>query len=359
MKQNLSLEYLSKALEGQEFEAPDIDQLKQVRSEGVWIDFKDGALLSDRRKAARMLRKYVAGFANSDGGLLLVGVSDGDIDKGVPREVTGISDSLKSSPTEWAADVLQEMAPSMSPRPKHHLVTHPNGQVLVVAVPRSDELVTCREDAQVVYYFRFDHETLAAPQYLATDMILGRRNRPTLRIVEIPQVEADSDEHRIKLEVQVSLVVENAGLVQARNLAAGIVIWACQPRLHTADPYAPAAPAPHRLLEYVQVEAVKNQPNFQVLSAISRIHAPKECATVLHPFSSTRILHVGPVTFPARDDAAHVRAGLFLLADGMPPMWHQLSFTVESHPRGEATTVLHIDCSRTPTKNPTVSWQSP
>ena len=44
---------------------------------GPLSHFKDGVELKDSKKAAKTVRQYVSGFANADGGLLMVGVSDG------------------------------------------------------------------------------------------------------------------------------------------------------------------------------------------------------------------------------------------------------------------------------------------
>jgi hypothetical protein len=44
--------------------------------------------------------------------------------------------------------------------------------------------VFCIEAGRPVYYFRFHDQTLEAPDYLVTDLILGRREHPYLAIVD-------------------------------------------------------------------------------------------------------------------------------------------------------------------------------
>ena len=47
-------------------------------TEDQYLDYKDGKLLETLQRAAKVVREYVSGFANTDGGVLIVGVSEED-----------------------------------------------------------------------------------------------------------------------------------------------------------------------------------------------------------------------------------------------------------------------------------------
>jgi predicted HTH transcriptional regulator len=50
--------------------------LTEKVEEDQFLDYKDGSELDNKKKAADTLRQYLSGFANSDGGILIIGVND-------------------------------------------------------------------------------------------------------------------------------------------------------------------------------------------------------------------------------------------------------------------------------------------
>ena len=81
--------------------------------ESLHLEYKDGLFVEprdskgERRDAAGELRRYVAGFANADGGALVVGVAEDSKEQGVP---TGLS------PITWkhSGGLLNWMRTSLS-----------------------------------------------------------------------------------------------------------------------------------------------------------------------------------------------------------------------------------------------------
>jgi hypothetical protein len=61
--------------------------------------------------------------------------------------------------------------------------------VLLVAIDRARALVYVIEDGQPVYYLRFGHQTLPMGQTHVTDLLLGRRARPDLRVTNLEVVD--------------------------------------------------------------------------------------------------------------------------------------------------------------------------
>ena len=96
-------------LEGKELEESDLRELIRVWGESLYVDFKNGKELDDPGKAARTVKQYVAGFANADGGLLVIGVSDGGGDP-EKRTLTRTKRPGGQALPEWARNVLAAMA---------------------------------------------------------------------------------------------------------------------------------------------------------------------------------------------------------------------------------------------------------
>ncbi|MDB4515983.1 ATP-binding protein [Crocinitomicaceae bacterium] len=116
------------------------------KGEGTHLDFK--FRIDDQKKIARTL----AGFANSDGGSLLIGVKDnGKISGCNPEEefymIEGASSVFTKPPVSFESKVWQE---------EHHLV-------LEIQVPKSEEKHKAPdEDGQYKFYLRIDDHTLLA-----------------------------------------------------------------------------------------------------------------------------------------------------------------------------------------------------
>ena len=82
------------------------EQLNALVAEGVLedllLDYKDGRELADAKKAGRTLRQYMSGFANSDGGVLIIGVNDRDwIVTGCPAPGGGLRSDHAHRGQEW------------------------------------------------------------------------------------------------------------------------------------------------------------------------------------------------------------------------------------------------------------------
>ena len=72
-----SREWLDRLLEGHELSDAELRQLvEDCPCEDQWIEYKAGAVLGQDDPAA-LIREYIAGFANGDGGALVVGYRAG------------------------------------------------------------------------------------------------------------------------------------------------------------------------------------------------------------------------------------------------------------------------------------------
>jgi hypothetical protein len=105
------------------------------------------------------IRRYISGFANSDGGVLIIGV-----DEQQPRQIARCEERPGGYPLDaWASRCLSGMAGYFSPLPRYQTIRHPQGPVLAIAVARAPSLVPCVESGALRYFFRIGESTLPIP----------------------------------------------------------------------------------------------------------------------------------------------------------------------------------------------------
>ena len=219
-----SREVLDYLLEGNTFSPNQLDDLiRDQPKEDQYLDYKDGRLTtSKKRKGGReTIRHWTNGFANSDGGLLVVGVSEEQ-----PRTISACDPTIANEPLDkWAEGLLHDMTPYMSPLPRIQVVCHPQGPVLLIAVARAPQLVPCVEARQLKYFLRLNQSTLEAPPYLLSDLVLGRRQHPLLD-VRLKGIEWQGDQYApSELRAMCTFTIENMSLVDANNVRLGIISW--------------------------------------------------------------------------------------------------------------------------------------
>lgn len=216
-------------ISGADIEPKHIDALLHRHiAERTRLEYKAGPWLERSTAAARpgdptdpaaKLRKYAGGFANGDGGVLVVGVDA----ENATWSVTGCSaPNRRDRLGEWAARALDEIGVLLQPPPRVEVVAHPRGEILIVGVRRSPHLIPCIESKERVYYIRVYDSTKHVPPYLVHDLLLGRRQHPRLeaRLESLSAHPIDST----RTAGLVALVeVQNTSLVWARNIVCGLV----------------------------------------------------------------------------------------------------------------------------------------
>jgi len=173
---NSSFELLELLLGGYSLDAVDIDNLittPRIR-EDLHIEYKHGnELEKPGQEPANTIREYMSAFANSDGGILIIGI---DAPGSIPKEVTGCRHN-RGDLAEWAARSLDQSANYFSPIPRFKVVSRSKGDILVGIVPRSLAMVPvikAERAKKLAYYIRLHDQTLEAPEYLIADILLGR-----------------------------------------------------------------------------------------------------------------------------------------------------------------------------------------
>src|SRR5437762_2401784 len=103
----------------------ELDDLLKVRvKEGLHPEYKAGLKEKDF-DAPGVVRENVSAFANSDGGVLFVGVDR-------KHKITGCDVQGGAGLSDWATRCLEHMVPYFSPQPRIHEIARASGPVLVI-----------------------------------------------------------------------------------------------------------------------------------------------------------------------------------------------------------------------------------
>jgi len=118
-----TLEILQRVLEGERLVANDLEQLiEEAVKEGLYLEYKHGDLLKERDKANNVIREYMSAFANSDGGVLIIGIRE---EMSIPVEVTGCNIGYVGNKPldEWANSCITGIAGQFTIRPTFQSVS--------------------------------------------------------------------------------------------------------------------------------------------------------------------------------------------------------------------------------------------
>jgi hypothetical protein len=228
MARSRPLELLRSLLSGNLLTPTDLDDfIRDETAEGQWHDFKAGAGSKDGKAQASMIREYVSAFANADGGILIIGVTEPD-PKTMLRKVDGVTAPGTSTLEEWASSVLEPEAGRYSPAPKITVVRHGADDVLLIAAAANPQLVPHLKNGKMVYSMRFGNSTRVVPDFLLTDLFFGRRQRPILEARQLTvneELVIGAVGGLKTIEVSGVVEVANQSLVPAVGVQIGLVSW--------------------------------------------------------------------------------------------------------------------------------------
>lgn len=362
-----STELWERALQDEPISSSDIENMLRARiNEDLWLDWKGGKIVEARNTAA--VQKAVAGFANAEGGILVLGVNGGDAGKGeTPWTLAPCPPKAgKQSLREWVEQSLVPLRSSLRPLPR--IIVLDPGLVLI-AVQRSEILVpVVVAEKGPTYFLRFYGSTQVVPGYLLADLVLGRRQRPRLdvriatatvgRRVQDGQLLSETRRRQLARErkepwsVSVSLEIHNSGLVWAEGLRSGIV-------LHGAVVDVDSRGRPAKGPEQRIPPSIRASITGHHVDAFHLEHRVLDRQGDLAPFDTMRLdgitgftpsiedaatrrnqessdwwqrKHPGkgrPVTFEHSDWRVHWKAPLYILARNAPPSWYQIDLVFD------------------------------
>lgn len=321
---------------------PDLERLRGLIErrveEDLHLDYKSGRIFNKESGKAEVghpknfagkVRKYVAGFANSEGGVLIIGISEPPRQAERPEQIRhpqGRTFEPVNVPTTKlesdAREAVRKLRASLYPTPRIFPVEHPDGALLVVAVPRSEGVVSCIEREQPIYYLRIHDCTAHAPAYLVHDLILGRRRRPTFNIRMI-QANAQYDRRSDGLNFQIYLRVMNTGLVWMDQPQMGIVGF--------TDVGSPGEEYSSELDEYVDVRQWTVETGPRVVPLRLRAAMGAEIVAVA-PFQYIDGRPKTQSTFWTRAHGqVYWAAALYVVCHNQPPRWYQILILYNRH----------------------------
>jgi hypothetical protein len=243
-------DFLAALLRGDRVSLNQLRALLQSRvGESLWHDYKRGAWLRDDpgssspgnpTKAAAKLRKWISGFANSEGGFLVLGAADGTpAGSSSPHDCwrfTGCSAPGGGDFDNWITNALRPLlghchwrALVLTLKPSDCGAGAQEGpHVALIAVDRADKLVHCVEGQSVVTYLRSHESTFRAPEYLLQDILVGRRRQPDVQVVTKnfqrdpnPNFSGIGGAARLRWD----LALDNASLAWADSVGLGVIAY--------------------------------------------------------------------------------------------------------------------------------------
>ena len=318
-------ELLDYLLEGNTLKPDELDQFIQENpDENQYLDYKNGAITNrqQRDKGTRTIREYVSGFANSDGGVLMIGIDEARPRQIAPCEQLPGGQSLN----DWASRCLHDMVGYFSPQPRFHTIPHPQGHVLAIAVARAPSLVPCVESRELKYFFRIGDSTLPMPEWLIADLVLGKRQHPLLDLHD-PHVTDEglhqlTDQHGRNFtsgrRIIFSFIVENLSLATADDVKSGVVLWSL------GD--GPTEDINRHLRVYLDIEDISPQFTHYQFHLVHRSSVSSGKNFDLEPFQKRMMQNIGPFYFPQHVPVSIVGA-VYVISRGAPPIWFQLEGT--------------------------------
>lgn len=145
-----------------------IEDIKSLISneveENVHLDYKAAAALEKNDKKRTEITKDVSAFANSDGGIIIYGVSEEDHK---PKEVSSIDGRIYTK--EWLENVIQLIQPRIEDIRILPIRAGDIGQTLyVVKIPRSSNAPHMANDRR--YYKRYNFMSVPMEDYEVKDL---------------------------------------------------------------------------------------------------------------------------------------------------------------------------------------------
>ncbi|MBK9967215.1 MAG: ATP-binding protein [Holophagales bacterium] len=292
------------------------------QGEGQLYDYKSGDLTAKANRAAglKTIREYVTGFANAEGGVLIIGVQDAR-----PHVVDGCKPIGTEALTDWAQKALVEVAGMFSPVPRFSTVAHSCGDVLLIATERAPQLIPCIQAGKLTYHLRVNTSTIQVPEYLLSDLLVGRRRHAVLDLT-LDGIGCVVDEDRYESDVQLmigcefNLTLENRSLVRALNVEVGVVgLTECPERV----------PVNGHILTFVDVvQPTWSANRHQWYPTIIACRNHPYAIDFLPPFERRAIQRVKGITLPGNPDGFY-RCAIYLMPEGLPPRWFQLEMDTD------------------------------
>lgn len=211
--------------------------------ESVQLEYKSGDFLKCTDEGKFKLRKWVAGFANSTGGFLLIGVREKEeveeingrkviIDE-YPEEIDGIDKSKFTIPIrKWIEDTITDsIFPHLNPTPLVNTFTwskDTNKEIAIIRIWQTNAVVHyVRYKGKEYYFHRHNFETVEMDEWEIRALLFGRAPPPVfmLNCITPPyrEIVKESDGIEEITHNKVIFKLTNEGFGIGKNIQIGII----------------------------------------------------------------------------------------------------------------------------------------
>lgn len=170
--------------------------------ENIHLDYKASGALDKEEKKRTEITKDISAFANSDGGIIVYGVSEEDHR---PQEISPFDGRIYTK--EWLENVIQLVQPRIEDLKIYPIrINDLEQSIYVVKIPRSGNAPHMARDKR--YYKRFNFKSEPMEDYEVKDLY-NRSVTPDLEITGCSFYKAEENEDGITYEFMVN--VANVG----------------------------------------------------------------------------------------------------------------------------------------------------
>ena len=180
----------------------DIDSLiTNEVEENIHLDYKAAGALDKEDKKRTEITKDISAFANSDGGIIVYGISEVDHR---PKEISPVDGRVYTK--EWLENVIQLIQPRIEDIKIHPIRIDDIGQsIYVVKIPRSSNAPHMARDKR--YYKRFNFKSEPMEDYEVKDLYY-RVSTPKIKIDGCTFVRTDETETWYEYQLTAKIVNE-------------------------------------------------------------------------------------------------------------------------------------------------------
>ena len=186
--------------------------------ESLTLDYKAAGALGKTDGKKREITKDVSAMANSDGGIIIYGLTEDPTDKHLPGKIDPVN--RRDFSKEWLEQVIGNIRPKIE-----RLLIYPvpigNSNTDVVYVVDITKSHTAHQAMDKRYYKRFNFQSVMMDDYEIRD-VMNRLLHPLIELgIEIIAVQ---DEKGVKRKLEARVKIRNTGTVLARYVEARIAI---------------------------------------------------------------------------------------------------------------------------------------
>ena len=195
-----------------EYRIEDIEQLIENEvEENIHLDYKSEGALEKSEKKRNEIIKDVSAFANSDGGIIIYGLTEED---NKPKDISYINGNAFTK--EWLESIINLIQPRIDgsrikPIRENGNIEH---SIYIVKIPRSEAAPHMARDNK--YYKRFNFMSVPMEDYEVKD-VLHRIYNPKLNIINGTLQDDDVEEGDTKITLSFKAWIHNVGKVISKD----------------------------------------------------------------------------------------------------------------------------------------------